>query len=88
VPGNYNQKYRFEELRKEFVSEFQRTKQVAHKLIDDLTVISGYAEIMVIRGGSEHIQSEFRKILDRAKKSMVMLQVCIANLQEVGRRYS
>jgi hypothetical protein len=88
VPGDCDQKYRFEELRKEFAREFQRTKQVGHKLIDDLTVISGYAEIMIMRGGSEQIQSEFRKILDRAKKSMVMLQDCIASLQEVGRKYS
>ncbi|OLC84747.1 MAG: hypothetical protein AUH66_00250 [Acidobacteria bacterium 13_1_40CM_4_57_6] len=88
MPGNCNQKHKFEELRKEFVTEFQRTKQVAHKLIDDLTVISGYAEIMVMRGGAEQTQTEFRKILDRAKKSMVMLQDCIVNLQEVGRRYS
>jgi hypothetical protein len=88
VPGNCNQKYRFEELRKEFANEFQRTRHVVHKLIDDLTVISGYAEIMVMRGGPEQTMSEFRKILDRAKKSMVMLQDCIANLHEVGRRYS
>jgi hypothetical protein len=32
--------------------------------------------------------SEFRKILDRAKKLMLMLENCIANLQEVRRRYS
>ena len=88
MSGNCNQKHSFEELRKAFVSEFQRTKEVAHKLIDDLTVISGYAEIMIMRGSPEHAQSEFRKILERAKKSMVMLQDCIANLQEVGRRYS
>jgi hypothetical protein len=88
VPGNCDQKYRFEELREQFVREFQRTKQVAHALIDDLTVISGYAEIMVMRGGAEQTQSEFRKILDRAKKAMVMLQDFIMNLQEVGPRYS
>ncbi len=70
------------------MSEFQRTEQVAHKLVDDLTVISGYAEIVVMRGGPEETLSEFRKILDRAKKSMLMLEDCIANLQEVGRRYS
>jgi hypothetical protein len=51
VSENCDQKSRFEALRKEFVSEFQRTELVAHKLVDDLTVISGYAEIMVMRGG-------------------------------------
>ena len=88
MSGNGNQECRFEELRKEFVSEVQRTKHVAHKLVDDLTAISGYAEIMVMRGGPEQRFSEFRKILDRAKKSMLMLQDCIVNLQEVSRRYS
>ena len=88
MPENCDQEHRFEALRKEFLSEFQRTEQVARKLIDDLTAISGYAEIMVMRGGPQQILSEFRKILDRAKKSMVMLDDCIANLQEVGRKYS
>lgn len=88
MPGDCEQKYRFDELRKEFAREFQKTKQVAHMLVDDLTVISGYAEIMIIRDGPEQTRSEFRKILDRAKKSMVMLQDCIASLQEVGRKYS
>ncbi len=85
---NCDQEHRFEALRKEFVDEFQRTEQVARKLIDDLTAISGYAEIVVLRGGPEQALVEFRKILDRAKKSMVMLEDCIANLQEVGRKYS
>jgi len=79
VPEDCEQKYRFEELRKEYERGFQKTKQVAHKLIDDLTVISGYAEIMVMQGGPERTQSELRKIIDRAKKSIVMLQDCIAN---------
>lgn len=87
MPENCDQEHRFEALRKEFVDEFQRTEQVAHKLIDDLTAITGYAEIAVMRGAPDQTLSEFRKILDRAKKSMVMLEDCIAKLQEVGRKY-
>lgn len=83
-----NLEHRFEALRKRLATEFQRTKQVAHKLIDDLTAISGYAEIMVMQGGQERAMLEFRKILERAKKSIVVLQDCIVNLYEVGRRYS
>jgi len=37
-------------LKKELAREFEKTKQVTHKLIDDLTVIRGYAEITVMRG--------------------------------------
>jgi hypothetical protein len=88
VPENFGQAPRFEALRKEFVDEFQRTEQVARKLIDDLTAINGYAEIAVMRGAPEGALSEFRKILERAKKSILMLEDCIANLQEVGRKYS
>lgn len=87
MPENCGQGPGFEALRKEFVDAFQRTEQVARKLIDDLTAISGYAEIAVMRGGPEEALSEFRKILERAKKSMLMLEDCIANLQEVGRKY-
>lgn len=67
---------------------FEKTKQVTHKLIDDLTAISGYAAIVVIQGGPEHTLSEFRKILDRSRKSIVMLQDCVASLHDLGRRYS
>jgi len=88
VEANRNETHQCEELRKEFVSEFHRTKQVAHVLVDDLTVISGYAEIMLMRGGPEQTQTEFRKILARATKSLTMLQECITNLQDVGRRHS
>jgi len=88
VAESCNQENRFEALRRGLAAEFQRTKQVAHKLIDDLTSINGYAAIVAIQGGPEQRPSGFRKILDRSRKSMVMLQDCIANLHEVERRYS
>ena len=77
-----------EALRREFLHEFHRTRDVAHRLCDDLTAISGYAEIMMMRGGPEQAVSELRKILERAKKSMTLLRDCISNLQELGRRHS
>jgi hypothetical protein len=88
VPEDSNLEGRFEALRKEFVNEFQRTREIAHRLVDDLTAISRYAEIMIVRGGPENTISELRKILDRAKKSMGLLQKCISNSDEVGRRHS
>ena len=83
-----NQEHRFEALRRELTAEFEKTKQVAHKLIDDLTAINGYAAIVVIQGGPEQPLGEFRKILERSMRSIVMLQDCIASLHEIGRRYS
>jgi hypothetical protein len=78
---------RFEALRKEFVNEFQRTREIAHRLVDDFTAISGYGEIMIVRGGPENAISELRKILDRAKKSVGLLQKCISNLDELARKH-
>ena len=78
---------RCEALRKEFVNEFQRTREIARKLVDDLTAISGYVEIMMMRAGPEQRISELRKILDWAKKSMALLRDCISNLHELGRRH-
>ncbi len=48
-----NRDHGCEALRKEFVNEFQRTREIAHKLVDNLTAISGYVEIMMMRAGPE-----------------------------------
>ena len=63
-----NRDGRFEALRKEFVNEFQRTREIAHRLVDDLTAISGYAEIMMMRGGPE------QPILRAQGKSLIALR--------------
>jgi hypothetical protein len=87
VPEDSNLESRFEALRKEFVYEFHYTREIAHKLVDDLTAISGYAESMIVRGGPEKTISELRKILDRAEKSMGLLQKCISNSDELARKH-
>jgi hypothetical protein len=43
---------------------------------------------MVLRPEPERAARELRKLLDRTKKSVLMLQDCISNLQEVNRKYS
>jgi hypothetical protein len=88
VTEDGNRDSRCEALREEFVNEFQRTREIVHRLVDDLTAFSGYAEIMMMRGGQEQPISELRKILDRSKKSIALLRDCISNLQELGRRHS
>jgi signal transduction histidine kinase len=86
LAANTDQDNKFEELKRVLVKELQRTEEVAHKVRDDLTAISGYAEIMVLR--PEQADRELRKLLYRTKKSVLMLQDCISNLQEVNRKYS
>jgi hypothetical protein len=65
----------------------QSTQKAAHILRDDLTAINGHAEIMVLRPDPEQAARELRKLLDRTKKSALMLQDCISNLQETKRKY-
>jgi signal transduction histidine kinase len=88
VEANTNKCDKFNELQGVLVRELQRTQEVAHKLRNDLTASSGYAEIMVLRLDPERAARELRKLLDRAKKSALLLQDCVANLQEVKRKYS
>ena len=79
---------RFEELRNELVSQLQRAEEVAHKLSDDMTAIGGYTEILVMRAGPEQTFHELKKILDRAKRSLLVLQSCISDLRLARRRFS
>jgi signal transduction histidine kinase len=79
---------KFEELKGVLMKVLQRTQDVAHRLRNDMTAISGYAEIMVLRPDPQQAARELRKLLDRANKSGLMLQDCIWNLQEVERTYS
>jgi hypothetical protein len=87
VTEDGNRDQRCEALRKELVNEFRRTREIALKLVDDLTANSGYVEIMMMRAGPEQPISELRKILDRAKKSMALLRDCISNLHELAWRH-
>jgi len=88
VPEDCNQERRCEALRKEFVNEFQRTKEIPHRLVDDLTAISGYAEIMLTRTEPVQTYSDLKKIVGRVKEPMALLHDCISNLHEVGRKHS
>jgi uncharacterized cupin superfamily protein len=88
VPEDCNQELRFEALRKGFVNEFQRTKEIAHRLVDDLTAISRYAEIMLMRAELAQTYTDLKKIVDRAKKLMALLHDCISNLHEEGRKHN
>lgn len=68
MPEDCNQERRCEALRKEFVNEFQRTKEIAHRLVDDLTAISGYAELMLTRTEPVQACSDLKKIVDRGQE--------------------
>jgi signal transduction histidine kinase len=88
VKANEGECDKFEELKAVMFKVLHRTQQAAHKLRDDLTAINGYAEIMVLQPDSQQAARELRKLLDRTKKSALMLQECISRLQETKRRYS
>ena len=75
-----------EQLKNEFVGEFQRMQKSVHHLINHLTAISGYVQIVQMDPGRS--LTELHKIIHAVEKSMFMLRACVANLKEVERRYS
>ena len=75
-----------EQLKTEVLSEFQSMQRSVHHLINHLTAISGYVQIVQTEPGRS--ASELHKIIHAVEKSMVMLRACVANLKEVERRYS
>jgi hypothetical protein len=81
-----NQENTIEQLKNEFVSEFQRMQKSVHHLINHLTAISGYVQIVQVDPGRS--VTELHKIIHAVEKSMSMLRACVANLNEVERRYS
>ena len=81
-----NHEHALEELKNEFLSEFQRMQKSVHQLINHLTAISGYVQIVQVK--PERSFAELHKIIHIVEKSMGMLRACVANLREVERRYS
>lgn len=81
-----SQEIAIEQLKNEFVGEFQRMQKSVHHLINHLTAISGYVQIVQVDPG--RFITELHKIIHAVEKSMTMLRACVANLKEVERRYS
>lgn len=81
-----NQPDAIDERKHELLSEFQRMQRSVHRLIDHLTAISGYAQI--VQHAPTTARAELHKIITTVEKSMIMLRACVANLKEVERRYS
>ena len=85
---NSNHQTALEDLKREFLGEFQRIQKTAHRLIDNLTAISGYTQIVHMRCGPEgRSAGELGKILTAVKKSTAMLRTALENLQEFERSH-
>ena len=82
----WNQEDAVELLRNEFLSEFQRMHKSVHHLINHLTAISGYVQIVL--GRPDRSATELHKIIHAVEKAMLMLRACVANLKEIERRHS
>ena len=67
--------------------EFRRIQRSAHRLINQLAAISGYAQIAHSQYGKGSIE-EFSKILDTVETATMILRNCLMHLKEVERRYS
>ena len=73
-------------LKSEFFKEFQQVQKYVHNLINDLTAISGYAQLLQLK--PERSLVEAHKIIGTVEKCTQMLRCCIENLRELERRYS
>jgi len=73
-------------LKSEFLREFQHANIKVHRLIDALTAISGYAQLVKLN--PERSVDELPKIMHTVEKCMQMLRGCILNLKELERKYS
>jgi hypothetical protein len=82
VKGNHEDP--FAELKSEFLGEFQHLQKHAHRFMDDLAAISGYAQIVQLK--LEGATAELEKIIHTVDKSMLMLRSWIASLKELERR--
>jgi hypothetical protein len=77
-----------EDLKREFLDELQRIQKTAHRLIDNLTVISGYVQIVDMRCAAQgRSAGELEKILTAVKKSTAMLRTALENLQAFERSH-
>lgn len=74
------------EFRNEVFKEFQKVQKYVHNLINDLTAISGYAQLLQLK--PEQSLVEAQNIIGTVEKCMHMLRCCIEGLREMERRYS
>ena len=73
-------------LKNEVFKEFQEVHKYVHNLINDLTAISGYAQLLQLK--PERSLVELRNIIGTVEKCMHMLRCCMAGLKEFERKYS
>lgn len=78
--------YGCEELKNDLLAEFHRIQKSAHQLINHLTAISGYVQI--VQNQPERSIVELDKVASIVEKSTATLRGCLASLKEMERRYS
>lgn len=76
-----------QDLKSEFLEEFRRMHRAAHRLINHLTAISGYAQIAHMQSSTEPL-AEFSKILDTVQRSVAILRNCLMHLEAIERRHT
>jgi len=81
-----NQENAIKELKNAVFEEFQQVRKHVHNFINDLTAISGYAQLAKLQ--PERSAAEAQNIIHTVEKSMHVLRCCVASLQEFERKYS
>jgi len=73
-------------LKNAVFEEFQQVRKHVHDFINDLTAISGYAQLAKLK--PERSAAEAHNIIHTVEKCTHMLRCCIAGLKELERKYS
>jgi signal transduction histidine kinase len=58
-------------------------RQIAHKVIDQLTAVSGHSQLALDRARNTCVREELEKIRDAADKAVVMVRLSIVHLREL-----
>ena len=72
-------------LKNAFFAEIERVQQDIHHFIDNLTAISGYAQLLQLR--PELSVTELPKIIHTVEKCMQTLRACMLSLKEFEQRH-
>ena len=68
--------------RKLNISELRAMRQIAHKVIDQLTAVRGHAEMALVRARNTCVREELDRIQLASEKAVAMVRLSLVHLKE------
>jgi hypothetical protein len=69
--------------RKLNIAELRAMRQIAHKVLDQLTAVSGHAEMALVRARNTCVREELDKIQRASEKAVAMVRLSLIHLKEL-----